>query len=164
VEKREYQDLMWVQPSSGDFPQQFDKGDKTLVAVSPKMREFFKKARLLTRSKIDISTLNYQDLSEFRILLQEEIDQIAAALNRARADAAEGRYADPHWYRAAETAKKTRGRWMLEIQMQLRKAKHNNSHATRLCNGQDGLTQSDWDGFYNIMRWLRKKAQEESGR
>lgn len=146
-----------------DFPQQFDKGDKKLIAITPRMREFFKKARLLTRSRIDVSTLSYEDLHEFRILLQEEIDQIAAQLNKARADAANGHYADPDWYRSAETAKKIRGRYMLEIQLQMRKAKEQGlaiHKDNRNRKYKEDLTEADWDGFYKILRYMQKQAQE----
>lgn len=138
-----------------DFPQQFDKGDKKLVAISPKMREFFVKARLLTRSHIDVSSLNREDLMEFRILLQEEIDQIAAQLNKAKGNAAaNGVYSDPEWYRAAETAKKIRGRYMQEIQLQLRKARKFDSEYN------NDLTQEDWNGFYKVMKYLQNSARK----
>ena len=144
-----------------NFPQQFDKGDKKLVAVSPKMREFFKKARLLTRKKFEISSLNYEDLREFQILLQEEIDGIAAQLNKAKADAVYGHYANPDWYRSAETAKKHMGRWMLEIQLQMHKAKEQGKihKDNRNREYKENLTETDWDGFYKILRYLQRQSQ-----
>lgn len=123
---------------------------------------------------IDVKAMGVEDLLEERLELQKDLDEIKAQLSRAKTRVWEsGEYSDPEWFRKAESAQRYKGRLILEIQNRLTalKEKRREEYAEErntkdvkekspVWGAHEGLSKSDWDGFFNVMRYLNKIEQK----
>jgi hypothetical protein len=68
--------------------------------------------------------LTTQELLDWKLKIENEMDHIKSRLDQARSEAAvNGVYADPGWYRRAEASKRILGRQSQQIQLEIRRRK-----------------------------------------
>jgi hypothetical protein len=137
----------------------------TSIETNERQRETLRRARLLTVPDIDVQALGISDLLEQKNDLDAEIQMINNQIKEAKAKVwTHGEYADADWFRRAEYAKKVRGRYSQAIQLRIRKMKEDKKNQNLNSGDSMGLTTQDWDGFYKVLRILRKSADELSQR
>lgn len=65
-----------------------------------------------------IARLSETDLLSLKVLVDQCAQEIRSQVNAAKAAAVDGNYSDPHWFRAAESAARWKGRMSQAIQVE----------------------------------------------